>query len=150
MGLNVSGFRKHPVATLTFAVVWASAWVATVLTWERDAAGYSIGMALSVVPLHFVLPVLLGVVIALRESKSGAAWVKGCALAGMVFGLVQFGILSVVGFLWLPAPEYGPAFKDLVAGTLVSAVVYGAVCAVLGVLGGGLRSAALAAFAQDR
>lgn len=131
---------RHPMAIAVFSLLWLVTWGVTVLTWERDAAGYSIGMAPGAIPLHLILPILLGGVVGLYATNPPGVNAKGCTLAGLALGLVQFGVLSIVDFLWLPAAEPGLPIGDLVAGTLVGAVAYAGVCAVLGVLGGGIRA----------
>jgi hypothetical protein len=131
---------RHPLATSMFAVLWLVTWLVTVLTWERDAAGYSIGMNLIAIPLHLALPLVLGVVVARCWADAPGARAKRCALAGLVFGFVEFGVLWLVDVLWLPALETEPAFLDEAAGALVGATLYAAGCVVLAMLGGALSA----------
>jgi hypothetical protein len=130
--------RRHPVATSLFAVLWLATWVVTVLTWERDATGYSIGMSPSAIPPHLVLPLLLGIIVGLYTTAAAGLRTKRCAVAGLVFGLVEFGILALVDLAWLPQVEAEQPFGEMVVGSIIGAILYAGGCAVLGVLGGGL------------
>jgi len=136
--------QTHRLATLLFLLLWAATWLVTVVTWERDAAGFSIGMAPLAIPLHLVLPLTLGALITLYRSNTPGTLLRTCALAGAIFGVVHFAILSLVDVLWLPEVESSPPFADLAGGTIVGAFVYAGVCVVLSMIGGGV-SRALAA-----
>jgi len=132
------GLHRHPLATSSFTLLWLATWVVTVLTWERDAAGYSIGMSPSAIPLHFALPVFLGVIVGLYATTTLGFRARRFALAGAVFGVVEFAILALVDLVWLPAVEVPQPVSELVVGAMVGAVIYGGICAVLSLLGGGL------------
>jgi hypothetical protein len=134
------GLRGRPFGAALLAALWLATWLLTVLTWERDAAGYSIGMAPIAIPLHLVLPLLLGVVVAHYRDDPPGARAKACALAGLVFGFLEFGVLCLMDLLWIPPVESPQPFWELAAGVLVGAVVYAAVCVILGMLGGALRA----------
>jgi len=130
------GIGIHRLVALFFLVLWVSAWAVTVGTWERDAAGYSVGMSPIAIPLHLVLPFVLGGLVGLhRAGMRSVSW-KACALAGLVFGVVQFGVLWLVDGLWLPSVEFEQPFWEMAVGAIVGTVIYAAVCVVLAVLGG--------------
>jgi len=131
---------RHPLATSLFAALWLVTWLVTALTWERDAAGYSIGMNPIAIPLHVILPLALGVVVARCWADGPTARTKRCATAGLVFGFAEFAVLWLVDVLWLPALEIEPRFVDAAAGALVGAALYAAGCAALGMLGGALTA----------
>lgn len=130
------GIRPHRLAALLFLVLWVCAWAVTIITWERDAAGYSVGMNPVAIPLHFVLPLVLGILVGLPRRGGGHGSWKACALAGSVFGVVEFGVLWLVEGLWLPAAASEAPLSELAVGAIVGAVIYAAVCAVLAVVGG--------------
>lgn len=126
--------RNGRLAALLFAVLWLSTWFVTVMTWEKDAAGFSIGMAPIAIPLHLLLPLILGLLPGLIRHDA-SPW-KSYMLTGAIFAIAHFFILSLVDLLWLPAVKDSPPLAELAAGTLVGAVVYAAVCVVLSLLGG--------------
>jgi len=130
------GIGIHRLVSLFFLILWASAWAVTVVTWERDAVGHSVGMNPIAIPLHLVLPCVLGGLLGARASSAGRSPWRVCALAGLVFGVVQFGVLWLVDGLWLPAAEFEQPFWEMAVGAIVGAVIYAAVCAVLAVVGG--------------
>ena len=130
------GIGIHRLVALFVLVLWASAWAVTVVTWERDAAGYSVGMNPIAIPLHLVLPLVLGGLVGSRASGAGRSSWRVCALAGLVFGVMQFGLLWLVDGLWLPAAEFEQPFWEMAVGAIVGTVIYAAVCAVLAVVGG--------------
>jgi len=130
------GIRTHRLAALLFLVFWGSAWLLTVITWERDAAGYSVGMNSIAIPLHFVLPLVVGGLVGLSQSSASSAFWKACALAGLVFGVIHFAVLWLVDVLWLPEVESGPGFSELAAEALAFTLTYAAICVVLSMIGG--------------
>ena len=130
------GLRRHPATTALLSAVWLATWLVTVVTWKRDVAGHSIGMAPSAIALHLTLPLLVGIVVAGFGSPSPASRLKACALAGFCFGLLEFGILALVDLLWLPAAEAAPAVSEQAAGTAVGAILYATLCVVLSIVGG--------------
>jgi apolipoprotein N-acyltransferase len=135
----VQTLRRHPLATAIFTVLWLATWLVTILTWERDAAGRSVGMHRVAIPLHFVLPLVLGTVLALAAPGDRAP-VRRCVLGGIIFGIVEFVILALFDALWLPAPEPPTPVGELVIGTAAGAVLYAVACAVLSALAGGLAT----------
>lgn len=125
-----------------FLALWFATWLVTVLTWERDAAGHSIGMAPPAIALHLVLPIVLGlVVVAWRAHGSSRSYGGQCALAGAVFGFFEFGVLALVDVLWLPQLETALPASEFLLGTLAGAVAYSALCVLLCLLGGWLGKA---------
>lgn len=130
--------RRHPLATSLFGLLWLATWALTVLTWERDAAGYSIGMSPSVIPLHCALPVFLGVIVGLYATAALGFRARRFALVGAVFGVVEFVILALVDLVWLPAVEVPQPLSEMVVGAIVGALIYAGISAVLSILGGGL------------
>lgn len=130
------GIGIYRLAALLFSVLWVCAWAVTVVTWEHDAAGYSVGMNPVAIPLHLVLPFALGGLVGLGRSIASRAFWKTCALAGLAFGIAEFGILWLVDVLWLPAAELETPFWEMAAGAVVGTVIYAAVCVVLSMLGG--------------
>jgi len=130
------GIRTHRLAVLLFLMFWASAWLVTVITWERDVAGYSVGMNSIAIPLHFVLPFVVGGLVGLSRSSTPSALWKACALAGLVFGVIHFAVLWLVDVLWLPEVESGPGFSELAAEALAFTLTYAAICVVLSMIGG--------------
>jgi len=130
------GAWTHWPSAAFFLVLWVSTWLITVFTWERNDAGDSIGMSAIAIPLHFVLPIVIGGLV--RRSprgEHGSPW-NPYALVGMVFGVVHFSILSLVDRLWLPNVNSGPSASGLVAEALAFAVGYAIICAVLCIVGG--------------
>jgi hypothetical protein len=127
---------------LIFLILWAAAWAVTALTWERDAAGYSVGMNPGAIPLHVVLPIVLGVLIGARGRPRGGSW-RACMIAGVAFGIVEFAVLSVLDVLWLPAAAAEPPFSELVVGGIVGTGIYAVACGVLAPLGGWVGRALL-------
>jgi hypothetical protein len=87
----------RPVTLQPFLVLWAAAWVVTVPTWEVDATGYSVGMSPFVILLHLLLPLLVGVLTGARPHRTRRAARQACGIAGELFGLVNFGMLWIVG-----------------------------------------------------
>ena len=132
----------HRLAAILFLVLWFVTWLATIVTWERDAAGFSVGMGSLVRPLHLALPLLLGVLAGLYRGKPLRTLLGICALAGVTFGAVHFAILALVDALWLPSVEASPPFLELAAGAMVGALLYAGACTLLCMLGGGLGLAA--------
>lgn len=130
------GIGIYRLVALLFSVLWVCAWAVTVVTWERDAAGYSVGMNPVAIPLHLVLPFVLGGLVGLRRAGTRSASGRVCTLVGLAFGVVQFGILWLADVLWLPAVESEAPFWEMAVGAMVGTVIYAAVCVVLGVLGG--------------
>ena len=142
------GLRSHPATTAMLLAAWLATWIVTIVTWKRDAAGHSVGMAPAGIALHFALPLLVGAVVALVGGSASALRLRTCALAGLGFGLVEFGVLAVVDLFWLPSVEAPPPVLEQVAGAAVGAVLYAAICVVLSI-GGGALSAAVAARPQS-
>jgi hypothetical protein len=137
------------VAALLFVGLWLATWVVTVVTWERDAAGFSIGMNPVAIPLHMVLPLLLGTLIGRYGSAPPATLSRTCGFAGAVFGVVHFALLALVDVLWLPEVESSPPFTELVGGALVGAFLYALICVALSMIGG-RASQALAVHLHNR
>ena len=130
------GIRTHGLAALVFLAFWIVTWLVTAITWELDAEGHSVGMNSIAIPLHFVLPFVVGGLIGLfRNSTMGSFW-KTCALAGLVFGVIHFLVLLVVDVLWLPQVESGVGFSELAAEALAFALSYAVICVVLSMVGG--------------
>ena len=138
------GILTHRLAVLFFLVLWVATWLVTVVTWKRDIAGFSIGMDPLAVPLHLLLPFILGTLIGLYRSNAPGTLLGACAFAGAIFAVVHFVVLSLLDLMWLPQVESSPPLSELVAGTMVGAVVYVGVCFVLSVIGGGVGRVLLA------
>lgn len=139
--------RTHSIAAALFVVLWAITWTITVVTWERDAAGYSVGMASIAIPLHLLLPLVLGVLVG-SGSHSPRTLTRTCGVAGLVFGFVHFAILWLVDVLWLPEVESRPPFADLAAEAVGFTLVYAIICVVLAIVGGRLGSALATRFSH--
>ena len=132
-----NGIKTHRLAALLFALLWITAWFVTIATWERNPAGYSVGMSSIATPFHFVLPLVAGGLAgALRSKGSSTPW-KACALAGLIFGVVHFAVLQLVDVLWLPEAEFGLGSTEWAAEALAFALTYAVICVVLSVIGGG-------------
>jgi hypothetical protein len=138
------GVRAHRLAALFFLGLWLATWLVTVVTWERDAAGFSIGMAPFAIPLHLLLPLVLGALMWLTRSDAPGTLLRTCALAGAIFGIVHAAVFSLVDLLWLPQVESPPPFAELAAGALLTAAMYAGACAGLSVIGGGFSRACAA------
>lgn len=130
------GVRTHRWPLLLFLGLWLGTWVVTVVTWERDAAGFSIGMAPFAIPLHLLLPLVLGALMWLYRSDAPGALLRTCAFAGAIFGIVHAAVFSLVDLLWLPQVESPPPFAELAAGALLTAALYAGGCVVLSTVGG--------------
>jgi hypothetical protein len=141
--------RTHRWAALLFLLLWAATWLITIGTWERDAAGYSVGMSSVAIPFHLVLPVALGALVGLAWSAPSRPFWRACALVGLVFGIIHFALLLLVDAVWLPEVEAGPSPPDMAAEALAFAATYAIMCVVLSVIGGGVGRA-LAARLRDR
>jgi hypothetical protein len=130
------GAWTHWLAAAFFLALWVFTWLVTVFTWERNDAGYSMGMSSFAIPLHFVLPIVIGGLVRRSHSAElGSRW-NPYALVGLIFGVVHFSVLSLVDMLWLPNVESGPIASELVAEALAFAVGYAIICAVLSIVGG--------------
>jgi len=121
---------------LVFLALWMLTWAVTVVTWEHDAAGYSVGMGAIAMPLHLILPLVLGALLMNARSDSPATVVKRCALAGLGFSVLHCGILVLLDTWWLPTVAAAPPRSEFLAGTLVLLAVYGCASAGLCVIGG--------------
>jgi len=126
------------VASLFFALIWVATWLVTAVTWERDADGNSVGMDVAVLPLHFILPVIVGLFIWLARSGTSRPAIRVLAFAGVVFGFAEFGVLWLVDALWIPAAETIQSSSEIAAEAVAFAVVYAIICAGLAVFGGRL------------
>lgn len=135
------GIRTHRLSGLLFLALWLATWVVTVVTWEQDANGFSLGMEPLAVPLHLVLPLILGALVRMYGSNAPGTFLRTCALAGTIFAIAHFAILSLVDVLWLPELQFSPPFAELAAGTMFGAILYAAVCVVLSMIGGGVSRA---------
>jgi len=130
--------RTHPLAALLFLLLWTAVWLVTVVTWERDPAGYSVGMRPVAIPLHLVLPLVLGALVGLSRSAAGRPFMSTCALAGVIFGLMHFALLWLVDALWLPEAPAALGPSDLAAEAVAVAATYAVSCVVLAMIGGGV------------
>lgn len=128
--------RNHPVASLLFFVLWVVVWAVTVAAWETDAAGHSVGMSSAAVPLHLLLPLVLGALVGWWWRSTPRSLGRVCAFAGLAFSALHVVALLMVGLVWIPQVESVPETSETVAGTLVFAVVYAAISIVLGMIGG--------------
>ena len=140
--------HTQPLAALLFLALWLTTWLVTVVTWERDAAGFSIGMAPLAIPLHLLLPLVLGALVWLYRSSAPSTLLRSCAFIGAIFGLVHATVFSLVDVLWLPQVESSPPLGELAAGAAVAAVVYAGVCVVLSTIGGAISRACAARLRQ--
>lgn len=127
--------RLHLAAGLIVLVLWISTWLVTVLTWVRDPDGFSIGMSVAAIPFHFLLPLLVGVVVALSWTGSKTLQTAS-ALAGLVFGLVHFAVLGLVDVVWLPEVRTPLTPRELVMEAIGFAFTYAAICVGLSIVGG--------------
>jgi hypothetical protein len=130
--------RSHPRTTLLFILLWIATWVGTVVTWERDPAGYSVGMSPIAIPFHFVLPTLLGALVGTAWHGTPHGISKAYALVGGAFGAVHFALLWPVDAVWLPDVQSGLSRSEFVAEAVGFALGYTAICVGLGVFGGRL------------
>jgi hypothetical protein len=133
--------RTHRLAALLFMLLWATTWLVTVATWERDAAGYSVGMNSVAIPLHLVLPLAVGAFVGLSRNAASRPFSRACALAGLIFGVIHFALLCLVDAVWLPEVKSGPGPSDMAAEALAFAATYAAICVVLSMIGGGVSRA---------
>jgi hypothetical protein len=127
--------RSMPVAVLMFLVCWGAVWSVTVGTWRYDGAGNSIGMGPIAIPLHFVLPLLLGRLAGLRSEGGRVAWMW-IGLAGLLFGALHYAVVPMT---------LRPAFNPLPSGAtgfwldrpeaLYMGVVYALLCGGLSLAG---------------
>jgi hypothetical protein len=121
---------------LLFFALWMLTWAVTAVTWERDTAGYSLGMGAIAMPLHLVLPLVLGALLTNARGDPPATVVQRCALAGLGFSVLHCGVLVLVDTWWLPVVASAPPRSEFIAGTLVLLAVYGCASAGLCVIGG--------------
>ena len=118
---------------------WLASWLLTVLTWESDASGYSVGMAPVAIAMHAMMPIVLGLTMRVPTDSSRLLHIKEWVVAGLALGFFQFFVLAFVVKWWLPVVESPPAMLDLVAGTAAGAILYAGLCAVLSIVGGAIR-----------
>ena len=132
--------RSIPISILMFVVCWGAVWSVTVGTWRYDDAGNSIGMGLIAIPLHIVLPLLLGRLIGLARYNSGRVSRIWSGLAGLAFAAVHYAVVPMTlrpafnplpegasGF-WLEQPEalyMGLAYALLSAGLSTAGAAMG-------------------------
>ncbi|MFP3914171.1 MAG: hypothetical protein ACLFWM_04800 [Actinomycetota bacterium] len=133
--------REHAVSVAVFLGLWATVWLLTVDTWETDPAGYSIGMSPVAIPLHFLLPLALGVLVSFWWDWSIPGPWRTHVLFGLGFGAGHLLVLWLADWLWLPATAIGVEAVDWVAEAAVLAVVYGVISVSLTALGGWLVAA---------
>jgi hypothetical protein len=130
---------RNLMALFLFFASWVAVWGATVGTWQYDATGASIGMAPVAIPLHFLLPLLLGGLIGRWRADAPRIPWKSCVGAALAFGVAHFAIVpTFLRPVWNPRAETGPEFWLLQGEALVFGIVYLVVC-----VGGALAGAAL-------
>lgn len=131
--------RRHLIGVLPLLMLWAGAWIVTVATWGTDPAGYSVGMNPFVIPLHLLLPFLIGTVVAGARPHAAAPdrW-RTCGIAGGLFGLVHYGVFGIVALLWIPPVSAPLPHADFVAEAVAWAIGYVIVCILASVAGGRL------------
>jgi hypothetical protein len=132
---------RYRVSLLPLLMLWAGAWLVTVVTWETDAAGYSVGMSPFAIPLHLLLPFLVGVVVGARPTATPRKAGRACGIAGGLFGLIHFGVFWIVDLLWIPPVETPPPPADFAAEAVGWIIGYVIICMALAVLGGKARAA---------
>lgn len=115
MPFVTSARRLDEVPVLPLLVGWTAVWLLTVVTWETDAAGSSVGTSPFVIPFHLLLPFAVGILAGARSSTSPRTERQVCGIAGGVVGMRNFGILLIVGPLWLPPVESPLSRSELVA-----------------------------------
>lgn len=93
--------RRLPL--LVFVIIWAGVLALTVVTWQTDPSGYSIGLHPGMIAPHLLLPVLLGVTVAWRRHALSAPPSGTCAWMGLVFGVAHAAAWWVMDVAWLPA-----------------------------------------------
>lgn len=128
--------RGHPVASAVFAVAWVAVWIVTVVSWRKDADGYSIGMNTIVIPLHLLLPLVLGGLIGWWRQSAGRPFDWACALTGLAFGVIHFAVLMLVDAAWLPSVADGQTTMDFAAEAVGFAIGYAVIAAGLSFVGG--------------
>lgn len=131
---------RNLMALFLFVASWVAVWGATVGTWQYDANGASIGMAPVAVPLHLLLPVLLGGVIGRwRADVPGIPWTS-CVAAAVAFAAAHFAVVpTLLGPVWNPRADVGPDFWLFQGEALRFGIVYLVVC-VAGTLAGAALS----------
>jgi hypothetical protein len=130
--------QRHPLVIAAAITLWAIAWMVTVLTWQRDAAGYSVGMAPAAIVLHLLLPIALGGLAAHLNQSSVAQQLKAGALFGLAFGAFEFLVLLPVDLLWLPSLASEPPLTEQLFGTLAGMLVYMLLSLLLSTIGAAL------------
>jgi hypothetical protein len=128
--------RSHPAASILFLVLWVAVLVGTVVTWQIDAGGHSVGMNPGAIPFHLVLPLIVGALVAGWCREALRPFGKACALAGLVFGVIHFAVLLLVDSLWIPAVENGLSLPDYAAEAAGFAAAYALISVVLSMVGG--------------
>jgi hypothetical protein len=124
------------MATALFLVAWVGTWLVTIVTWERDPAGYSVGMSPIAIPFHFILPALLGALVEVAWRGPPAAATRAYALIGGAFGAIHYALLWPVDAVWLPPVESVRSASDFWAEAVAFGLGYTAICGFLGVAGG--------------
>ena len=126
--------RRESRPLLLFGVGWVSVWVVTIVTWETDTAGASVGIWPGAIPLHVILPLGMGLIIGLRSGFAAGHIARVSLGAATVFWLVHAALFASLDALFWSEPVIGAA--DSVMEGLAFAIGYLALALGLSVIGG--------------